>query len=366
MLAPTRRSRLATRFQITVHWLLVAAGRTLAIVLLALAGTHWARSRDPSTDCHTGRVSAARRAPRWPPRQWSRGLARSDPAASAPSLRHRPPLRLLQRLLPDLPGHLHLVGMPFSHQPPGLQHPLRHGGLLRRRPPHLRLLLPDALRPGHAPPGRHLGQVRSTCTGPAPPPHQALAAWSPAPPWSAVSGSPSPGRVFGLKAIVARSNCSSPNMLVLDTSHDWPVYVSPGILLLLYYTVTSLLKLRTHQPLDQVSAQGHGPLTALRPRPPPGWELSSVLVSAEEGDGRERRGAGGGADPGGPVAPGPGQGCSRQGGGSCPGEEPGLSCGAGACPPEGLAHGVSACLCSACCPQPRGLTGRPTAAPCMT
>lgn len=37
--APTRRSRLATRFQITVHWLLVAAGRTLAIVLLALAGT---------------------------------------------------------------------------------------------------------------------------------------------------------------------------------------------------------------------------------------------------------------------------------------------------------------------------------------
>jgi len=58
--------------------------------------------------------------------------------------------------------------------------------------------------------------------------------------------------VFGLKALVAQSNCSHPNVLVLDTSHDWPVYVSPGVLLLLYYTVTSLLKLRTHQPLDQV------------------------------------------------------------------------------------------------------------------
>lgn len=45
MLAPKRRSRLATRFRITAHWLLVAAGRTLAIVLLALAGTHWAESR---------------------------------------------------------------------------------------------------------------------------------------------------------------------------------------------------------------------------------------------------------------------------------------------------------------------------------
>lgn len=35
------RSRLAARFRITAHWLLVAAGRALAIVLLALAGTQW-------------------------------------------------------------------------------------------------------------------------------------------------------------------------------------------------------------------------------------------------------------------------------------------------------------------------------------
>lgn len=53
--APKHRSRLATRFPVTAHWLLVAAGRTLAIVLLALAGTRWARSRGPSTDRHAGR-----------------------------------------------------------------------------------------------------------------------------------------------------------------------------------------------------------------------------------------------------------------------------------------------------------------------
>lgn len=63
---------------------------------------------------------------------------------------------------------------------------------------------------------------------------------------------PFPGRVFGLKDFVAHANCSGSNTLVLNTSHDWPVYVSPGILLLLYYTATSLLKLRTHRPPDQV------------------------------------------------------------------------------------------------------------------
>lgn len=44
----------------------------------------------------------------------------------------------------------------------------------------------------------------------------------------------------------------------------------------------------------------------------------------------------------------------------------GLSCGAGASLPSGWAHEVLACLCSTCCPQPWGLTGRPTAVRCMT
>lgn len=64
------------------------------------------------------------------------------------------------------------------------------------------------------------------------------------------------GRVFGLKDFVAHMNCSSANALALNTHHDWPVYVSPGILLLLYYTVTSLLKLRTYHPPGQVGARG--------------------------------------------------------------------------------------------------------------
>lgn len=62
------------------------------------------------------------------------------------------------------------------------------------------------------------------------------------------------GRVFGLKDFVGPTNCSCPNVLVLNTSHDWPVYVSPGILLLLHYTVTALPKLHRHRPSHQVPA----------------------------------------------------------------------------------------------------------------
>ncbi|XP_069491982.1 piezo-type mechanosensitive ion channel component 1 isoform X2 [Ambystoma mexicanum] len=59
-------------------------------------------------------------------------------------------------------------------------------------------------------------------------------------------------RLFGLKNIILYTNCTSPNDLVLNVSHDWPVYVNPGVLLLLYFTVASLLKLRKWEP----SAQG--------------------------------------------------------------------------------------------------------------
>lgn len=70
--------------------------------------------------------------------------------------------------------------------------------------------------------------------------------------------------MFGFKDFVAPTNCSSPNVLVINADHDWPVYVSPGILLLLCYTVTSLLKLHARQPADQVSTQA----SALHPPPP--------------------------------------------------------------------------------------------------
>ncbi|XP_027702292.1 piezo-type mechanosensitive ion channel component 1 isoform X2 [Vombatus ursinus] len=58
-------------------------------------------------------------------------------------------------------------------------------------------------------------------------------------------------RVFGLKDIISLPNCTNPNALVLNTSHDWPVYVNPGVLLLLYYTVALLLTLRRLDPSDQ-------------------------------------------------------------------------------------------------------------------
>ncbi|XP_038662366.1 piezo-type mechanosensitive ion channel component 1 isoform X4 [Scyliorhinus canicula] len=50
-------------------------------------------------------------------------------------------------------------------------------------------------------------------------------------------------RLFGLKDII-HSNCSNPHELVLNVDHAWPAYANPAILLLLYYTIASLLKLK--------------------------------------------------------------------------------------------------------------------------
>lgn len=74
--------------------------------------------------------------------------------------------------------------------------------------------------------------------------------------WQSVT-CPLSDRVFGLKNFINPPNCSSPNALVLNTNHSWPIYVSPGILLLLYYTATSLLKLRKSRPSDLVSPCHH-------------------------------------------------------------------------------------------------------------
>ncbi|CAJ0955790.1 unnamed protein product [Ranitomeya imitator] len=53
-------------------------------------------------------------------------------------------------------------------------------------------------------------------------------------------------RLFGLKDIIIHTNCTgSVDELLLNQNHDWPVYVNPGILLLLYYAVISVLKLKT-------------------------------------------------------------------------------------------------------------------------
>uniref|UniRef100_A0A673I3B7 Piezo-type mechanosensitive ion channel component 1-like n=1 Tax=Sinocyclocheilus rhinocerous TaxID=307959 RepID=A0A673I3B7_9TELE len=52
-------------------------------------------------------------------------------------------------------------------------------------------------------------------------------------------------RLFGLKDIIKPGNCSSFD-ITLNMEHDWPVYVNPGILLLLYISVTIVLKINSY------------------------------------------------------------------------------------------------------------------------
>uniref|UniRef100_A0A8C4XAH1 Piezo type mechanosensitive ion channel component 1 (Er blood group) n=1 Tax=Erpetoichthys calabaricus TaxID=27687 RepID=A0A8C4XAH1_ERPCA len=51
-------------------------------------------------------------------------------------------------------------------------------------------------------------------------------------------------RLFGFKEFIVRANCTSPDDLELNMDHEWPVYVNPGILLLLYFTMATVLKLQ--------------------------------------------------------------------------------------------------------------------------
>ncbi|XP_032985414.1 piezo-type mechanosensitive ion channel component 1 isoform X3 [Rhinolophus ferrumequinum] len=172
-LAPKRRARLATRFRITAHWLLVAAGRTLAIVLLALAGI-----------AHPSAFSSVYFLVFLAICTWWACHFPISPVGFS-----------VLCVMVGCFGAGHLICL-YCYQMPFAQ---------------------DVLPPASI--------------------------------WA---------RVFGLKDFVTRTNCSSSNALVLNTSHDWPVYVGPGILLLLYYTVTSLLKLRTHHPPDQIKEAAGG------------------------------------------------------------------------------------------------------------
>nr|XP_045017795.1 piezo-type mechanosensitive ion channel component 1 isoform X2 [Jaculus jaculus] len=165
-LAPKRRLWLATRFRVTANWLLVAAGRTLAIVLLALAGI-----AHPSA-FSSFYLLVFLAICTW----WACHFPISPVGFNTLCV------------MVSCFGAGHLICL-YCYQTPFVQHSL---------PP------------------------ASICA-----------------------------RVFGLKDFVVLTNYSSPNALVLNTSHDWPVYVSPGILLLLYYTATSLLKLRKCPRPDQ-------------------------------------------------------------------------------------------------------------------
>ncbi|XP_054882093.1 piezo-type mechanosensitive ion channel component 1 isoform X2 [Poeciliopsis prolifica] len=59
-------------------------------------------------------------------------------------------------------------------------------------------------------------------------------------------------RLFGLKDIIIPGNCSMPDDLILNHSHDWPVYVNPGILLVLYVTVAAVIKSGLHAASNQL------------------------------------------------------------------------------------------------------------------
>uniref|UniRef100_UPI0037E95548 piezo-type mechanosensitive ion channel component 1 isoform X2 n=1 Tax=Semicossyphus pulcher TaxID=241346 RepID=UPI0037E95548 len=62
-------------------------------------------------------------------------------------------------------------------------------------------------------------------------------------------------RLFGLKDIIIPGNCSSPYDLKLNIDHDWPVYVNPGILFLLYITIAIVLKTGCHGTPNQIEEE---------------------------------------------------------------------------------------------------------------
>ncbi|XP_076989388.1 piezo-type mechanosensitive ion channel component 1 isoform X2 [Tamandua tetradactyla] len=160
--APTRKSRLSARFWVTAHWLLVAAGRTLAVTLLALAGI-----------AHPSALSGVYLLAFLSVGTWWACHLPTGPVGFG-----------VLCVMVGCFGAGHLVCL-YCYQTPFAQDLFPPSGI-----------------------------------------------------WA---------RVFGLKDFVGPTNCSHPHMLVLNTGHDWPVYVSPGVLLLLYYSVTTLLKVRSHR-----------------------------------------------------------------------------------------------------------------------
>ncbi|XP_037126743.1 piezo-type mechanosensitive ion channel component 1 isoform X2 [Syngnathus acus] len=58
-------------------------------------------------------------------------------------------------------------------------------------------------------------------------------------------------RLFGLKDIIKPGNCSTPYDFSLNTEYDWPVYVNPGLLFLLYVISAMVLKTGGHGSLNQ-------------------------------------------------------------------------------------------------------------------
>ncbi|XP_066511035.1 piezo-type mechanosensitive ion channel component 1-like [Hoplias malabaricus] len=104
-------------------------------------------------------------------------------------------------------------------------------------------------------------------------------------------------RLFGLKDVITPSNCSSFDALIINTSHDWPVYVNPGILLLLYVTVAIVLKINSHNYTEtivgeaRVTGSGDGEEVELKQwaagRKSPHDDTKQMLLATGESPGQE-------------------------------------------------------------------------------
>ncbi|XP_042294313.1 piezo-type mechanosensitive ion channel component 1 isoform X2 [Sceloporus undulatus] len=157
--SPRRQARLSTRLQVTAHWLLMAMGKILAVVLLALAGITL-----PSAFSSVYYLLFVGLCTWW--------------------ACHFPVSHLAFNtlcIMIDVFAGGHLICL-YGYQTPFMQKVLPSAGI-----------------------------------------------------WA---------RLFGMKPIILHVGCSKPNALLLNLSLPWPVYVNPGILLLLYYVLATLVKLR--------------------------------------------------------------------------------------------------------------------------
>uniref|UniRef100_A0A3Q0SK86 Piezo type mechanosensitive ion channel component 1 (Er blood group) n=1 Tax=Amphilophus citrinellus TaxID=61819 RepID=A0A3Q0SK86_AMPCI len=87
-------------------------------------------------------------------------------------------------------------------------------------------------------------------------------------------------RLFGLKDIIVPGNCTLPYDVNLNSSHDWPVYVNPGILFVLYITIVTVLRTGYSAPTSTTASRR--PTSLTHPGPVEGRDESGVKNEGTE------------------------------------------------------------------------------------